>query len=73
MGLEDRIILIHGDATKVQLPELGDVLVSELVGPIGGSEGAAVILNNARRFLKDTGIMIPLKNITRIAPVSLPD
>jgi len=73
MGLEDRIILIHGDATKVQLSELGDVLVSELVGPIGGSEGAAVILNNARRFLKDTGIMIPLKNITRIAPVSLPD
>ncbi len=73
MGLEQQIILIHGDATKVQLPELGDVLVSELVGPIGGSEGAAVILNNARRFLKDTGIMIPLRNITRIAPVSLPE
>ncbi|HLZ89546.1 MAG TPA: AMP-binding protein, partial [Puia sp.] len=72
-GLADRIMLIHGDAMKVELPELADVCISELVGPIGGSEGAAVILNNARRLLKQGGGMIPGRNLTRIAPVSLPD
>jgi len=54
-GLADRLVLIHGDAMKVELPELADVCISELVGPIGGSEGAAVILNNARRLLKQGG------------------
>jgi amino acid adenylation domain-containing protein/non-ribosomal peptide synthase protein (TIGR01720 family) len=72
-GLEDRVHLVHGDATRVELPEKADVCVSEIVGSIGGSEGAAVILNNARRFLKESGIMIPLKSVTKIAAVSLPD
>ncbi|MEP7339281.1 MAG: amino acid adenylation domain-containing protein [Acidobacteriota bacterium] len=73
LGLENSITLIHGDATKVELPEKVDYCVSEIVGSIGGSEGASVILNNARRFLKDGGAMIPERSVTKIAAVSLPD
>jgi SAM-dependent methyltransferase/acyl carrier protein len=57
----------------VELPEKVDVCVSELIGMIGSSEGAAVILNNARRFLKDGGVMIPQRCATRIAAARLPD
>ncbi|MEK6283065.1 MAG: amino acid adenylation domain-containing protein [Acidobacteriota bacterium] len=72
LELEDRIVLINGDSTQVQLPEPVDVCVSEIVGPIGGVEGAAVILNDARRFLTPAGRMIPQRSLTMIAPVSLP-
>jgi amino acid adenylation domain-containing protein len=73
LGLTDKITIIHGDATLVNLPELADVCVSEIVGAIGGSEGAAVIINNARRFLKPDGLMIPQRSITKIAAVTLPN
>jgi amino acid adenylation domain-containing protein len=72
-GLESRIHLIYGDATRVELPEKVDVCVSEIFGMIGSSEGAAVILNRARRFLKPGGMMIPYRCSTQIAAVSLPD
>src|SRR5262249_24162687 len=52
LGLADRVILIHGDSTQVQLPEKVDVCVSEIVGTIGSSEGVVSVLNDARRFLK---------------------
>lgn len=73
LGLSDKITLILGDATKVNIPELADVCVSEIVGSIGGVEGAALILNNARRLLKEDGVMIPARSITKIAGVCLPD
>ncbi len=72
LGLSDKITILYGDATKVELPELADVCVSEIVGAIGGSEGAAVIINNARRFLKPGGRMIPERSVTQIAAVQLP-
>ena len=73
LGLEDVITVIHGDSTRVELPEPVDVCVSELLGTIGSSEGAAVILNDARRFLKPGGVMIPARCVTRIAAVTPPD
>ncbi|MEH2193291.1 MAG: non-ribosomal peptide synthase/polyketide synthase, partial [Nostoc sp.] len=73
LGLADKITVIHGDATLVDIPELADVCVSEIVGAIGGSEGAAVIINNIRRFLKPDGLMIPERSVTKIAVVTLPD
>jgi amino acid adenylation domain-containing protein/non-ribosomal peptide synthase protein (TIGR01720 family) len=72
-GLNDRITLIHGDSACVDLPEQVDVCVSEIIGTIGSSEGVVPILNNARRFLKPQGIMIPERCVTRIAAVSLPE
>jgi amino acid adenylation domain-containing protein len=73
LHLEDKIQVLHGDSTKIQLPEPVDVCVSELLGTIGSSEGAPVILNNARRFLKQHGVMIPARCVTHIAAVQLPD
>ena len=73
LGLQDRIELIHGDATQVTLPELADVCVSEIVGPIGGCEGAALLINNARRFLKPDGVMLPAQSVTKIAAATMPD
>jgi thioesterase domain-containing protein len=73
LGLEEKIMVIHGDSAHAKLPEKVDVCVSELIGAIGNSEGAAVILNDARRFLKEDGIMIPERCVTNIAAVQLPD
>jgi amino acid adenylation domain-containing protein len=72
LGLQDKIVLIHGDATSVEIPEGADICLSELIGTIGGSEGAAAILKIARRLLKEDGEMIPGKCITKIAAVQLP-
>jgi amino acid adenylation domain-containing protein/non-ribosomal peptide synthase protein (TIGR01720 family) len=73
LGLTDRIVLIQGNSTQVQLAERVDVCVSEILGTIGSSEGVVSILNDARRFLKDDGIMIPRRCTTWFAPVSLPE
>jgi amino acid adenylation domain-containing protein len=73
LGLADKIVLIHGNAMTVELPEPVDVCVSEIVGAIGGSEGAASILTNARRHLKPAGRMIPEVSRTRIAALCVPD
>jgi len=72
LGLGKKIILIHGDTTKIKLPEQADVCVSEIVGSIGGCEGGAVILNKCRDLLKKDGVMIPAKSITKIAAAFLP-
>jgi amino acid adenylation domain-containing protein len=72
LGLAEKIHIIHGDSTTIQLPELVDVCVSEIVGSIGGSEGATYLLNDARRFLKPGGIMVPELSTTKIAAFSLP-
>jgi hypothetical protein len=72
-GLTEQIKLIQGNSLTVELPEKVDVCVSELIGMIGSSEGTAVILNNARRFLKDDGVMIPQRCATRIAAARLPE
>ena len=73
LGLEDRIFLIHGNATEVELPELADVCVSELIGCIGGSEGAVAILDSVRHLVKEDGLFIPESCETRIAAVELPE
>ncbi len=73
LGLEDRIQLVHGDARSLELPEPVDVCVSEIVGAIGGAEGAASIINDVSRLMKPGGIMIPDRSTTMIAGVSLPE
>ncbi len=73
LGLTDRVHLVKGDARNLELPELCDVCISEIVGPIGGCEGASLILNDCRRFLKPDGVMLPCRSETRIAAVTCPD
>lgn len=73
LGLDDRIEVILGDATKIELPERAEVCVSEIVGAIGGSEGAAAIMNGIRPLLRDDASMVPVRSTTLYAPVQLPD
>lgn len=73
LGLSEKIILIHGYSTSVDLPEKADVCVSEVIGTIGGSEGVVPILEDSQRFLKEDGGMIPYRSVTKIAAVSLPE
>jgi len=73
LDFQDRLVLIHGDSQKIELPEKVDVCVSELIGTIGSSEGVVEVLNDAQRFLLPGGEMIPQKCLTKIAAVSLPD
>ncbi|MEP4038011.1 amino acid adenylation domain-containing protein [Pseudophaeobacter sp.] len=73
LGLQDRITLIHGDATTVSLPEPADVSVSEIVGAIGNAEGAASIINGTRHLLRPAAQVIPERSRTMFAPVQLPD
>ncbi|MDD9965434.1 MAG: amino acid adenylation domain-containing protein, partial [Myxococcales bacterium] len=72
LGLGDRIEVLLGDATQITLPEAPDVCVSEIVGAIGGSEGAAAILNAMRQNLAGNQEFIPLRSTTMYAPVQLP-
>ena len=73
LDFQDRLVLIHGDSQEIELPGKVDVCVSELLGTIGSSEGVIEVLNDARRFLRAGGEMIPQRCLTRIAAVSLPD
>ncbi|MCI5193671.1 MAG: amino acid adenylation domain-containing protein [Candidatus Electrothrix sp. AU1_5] len=73
LGWQSKVTVIQGDAQIINLPEKVDVCVSELIGGIGSSEGTVAILNDARRFLKDDGVMIPYRCLTQIAAVYLPD
>ncbi len=73
LGLEDKIQLLHGNAMTVELPEQVDYCVSEIVGGIGGSEGAAKIINSARRFLRNPKNMLPSRSLTKIAAIALPE
>lgn len=72
LGLEKRITVLHGDATKLNLPEKADIAVAENVGHIGGAEGLELLLKDARRHIKSGGSIIPNRAVTNIAAVSLP-
>ncbi|HET7231202.1 MAG TPA: amino acid adenylation domain-containing protein, partial [Longimicrobium sp.] len=73
LGLADRIEVVLGNVRTVELPELADVCVSEIVESIAGGEGAAVLLEEARRLLKPDGVFVPERCLTMVAAASLPD
>jgi len=73
LGLSERIIVLHGDATTVNLPEPAEVCISEIVGAIGGSEASAYIINDAHRLLVPGGRMIPERSVTQLAAVTIPE
>ncbi|MEV6394069.1 50S ribosomal protein L11 methyltransferase [Streptomyces sp. NPDC051907] len=71
-GLSDIITVVTGSSKEIDLPEKIDVCVSEIIGTIGGSEGAAASIRDARqRFMDDAGISIPHRCTTGIAGASL--
>lgn len=71
-GLDDQIILLEGLSTETELPEKVDVCVSEIIGTIGGSEGSAAVLGDARRRLvRSGGLFVPDRCVTTIAAVDV--
>ncbi len=69
-GMEQRIHLLHGDSSEVELPEKVDVLLSELISEWGFEEHIAKVIEDARsRFLKEDGILIPEHLETSLVPV----
>ncbi|MCE3296530.1 MAG: non-ribosomal peptide synthetase, partial [Crocinitomicaceae bacterium] len=71
LGYQDIITVIHGNAMEVELPEQVDYAVSEQLGVVGGSEGAFMLSNYIRRFLKDPAQVIPQRTVSRISAVDL--
>jgi protein arginine N-methyltransferase 1 len=66
--------VIAGESTKVVLPERAEVCIAEIVGCIGGSEGIAAVLADARRrHLTPSASVIPAAVRTLAGAVGLLD
>jgi amino acid adenylation domain-containing protein len=70
-NLQEKIILIKGDIRKIELPEPVDYLIHDLSGNIGGAAGASIIINSAKRFLKNKEQVIPQQYLTHAAAYCL--
>lgn len=68
LGLDDKITVHCGSSANIRLSEPADLCVSEVVGMIGGAEGAVATLTDARRLLRPDGRMLPQRCLTWFAP-----
>lgn len=49
---DDKVKVLFGDMRFIEVPELADILVSELLGSFGDNELSPECLDGAMRFLK---------------------
>jgi protein arginine N-methyltransferase 1 len=71
-GLADRITVLDGLSTGIALPEPVDVCVAEIIGTLGGSEGAGAVLRDARqRLLRPGGVVVPHRSATTVVALDL--
>jgi 2-polyprenyl-3-methyl-5-hydroxy-6-metoxy-1,4-benzoquinol methylase len=72
-GVADRITLIEGYSTQIDLPERADVLIAEVIGsePLG-EKILECTADAVRRFLKPGARMIPMRLQVMVVPVELP-
>lgn len=63
---------VQGHSTSVHKPEKADVVVSETLGNYAYEENIIEIMNDAMRFLKPGGVLIPQKIRQFACPVSDP-
>lgn len=68
-GAGERLRFIKGDSRRVRLPERADIVVSDLVGPLGVDPEMAESIADARRFLKKGGRFVPDRSEVWLAPV----
>lgn len=59
--VENKVTVIHGDATKIQIPEKIDVLVCELLCTGQFFEPEVQVINHMRKYFKATTRIIPQK------------
>jgi type I protein arginine methyltransferase len=73
-GFEDRIEFIQGLSTQVTLPELADVIVSDIRGVLPFYEVSLSSLADARqRLLAPGGVLIPLRDTLWVSVVHAPE
>ena len=73
-GLGERIHFIEKMSTSVTLPERVDVIVSDLRGVLPLLQHhVPSIIDARRRFLKPNGVLVPRRDVVRIAVASAPD
>jgi type I protein arginine methyltransferase len=73
-GFADRIVFLHGDSRKLELPERARVVVSDLRGTLPLFGSALASLEDARqRFLEPGGILIPQKDTLLASLVEAPE
>ncbi len=69
-GFADRVVCVKGLSTRINLPELADVVVSDQIGRFGFEAGAVQYFADARRrLLKPSARMTPLRIDLCVAPV----
>ena len=69
-GFADRVRMIHGVSTQVDLPERADVLVTDQIGRFGFDAGIVGYVADARRrLLKPDARLLPSKIDLWLAPV----
>ena len=73
-GLADRIEFIQNDSRRTDLPERVNVIVSDIRGALPLYDHAISSLEDARqRFLAPGGVMIPQRDILKVALLESPD
>jgi type I protein arginine methyltransferase len=71
-GFAERVTVLEGMSTDISLPSPVDFCVSEIIGTLGGSEGAAPVLRDAReRLVRPGGILAPHRCVTTAAAIDL--
>lgn len=69
-GVDDRVRVIRGYSTDVDLPERADVVVSDQIGRFGFEAGLPRLFTDARaRFLRPDGVLVPSRLHLWIVPV----
>ena len=72
-GVDDRIEFVVGKSTEIELPELGDVLITETIGNAAFDEGILTWVADARkRLLKTEARLIPRQVSLICALLELP-
>jgi hypothetical protein len=72
-GVADRVTLVQGWSTSVDLPEHADVLVSEIIGEVPlGERILEVTLDARQRLLKDDARLIPSRLRVHAIPIAIP-
>lgn len=73
-GVANRVTLLHGWSTQLELPERADVLVSEIIGNEPLAERVLEVTSDAvKRLLKPGGRLVPRRVKLFGLPVSIPD
>jgi predicted RNA methylase len=73
-GLSDRVTLVPGWSTQIELPELADVLISEVIGndPLG-EQVLEITADARRRLVKPDARLIPHQMKIHGVAVSIPE